>query len=326
MAKNAGKTITLNYIIQEAMDKGIRLGLTSTGRDGEREDLVTNTEKPPIYAPEGTLVATASRCLDMGDAKVEIIDVTKYTTSLGPIVIGKIKDSGYIQIAGPNTSTEIKEICDLMLGLGTELVIIDGAIDRKSSASPVISDGTILATGAVISRDMNRVIEETVHTIELFGLPEIRGIKERSVIEKVFTEDKIAIIDKDYNTNYLNVRTALNSGELIGTNIDETTLYIVFSGALVNKTVEDIIRIRRINKDINLVVRDGTRIFIDANNWQRFKRLGIRVNVLNRIKTLAVTVNPYSPQGYYFEPEEFVLNMRKYISNVPVYDVVLGGE
>ncbi len=43
MAKNAGKTTALNYLIEEAMDEGVLLGVTSTGRDGETQDLVTGT-------------------------------------------------------------------------------------------------------------------------------------------------------------------------------------------------------------------------------------------------------------------------------------------
>ena len=49
MAKNAGKTTALNYLIEEAEDESIRLGITSTGRDGETTDLVTNTDKPRGY-------------------------------------------------------------------------------------------------------------------------------------------------------------------------------------------------------------------------------------------------------------------------------------
>ena len=48
MAKNVGKTTALNYLIEEAEDESIRLGITSTGRDGETTDLVTNTDKPRV--------------------------------------------------------------------------------------------------------------------------------------------------------------------------------------------------------------------------------------------------------------------------------------
>ncbi|MEG0661801.1 MAG: hypothetical protein RR472_00835, partial [Anaerovoracaceae bacterium] len=49
MAKNAGKTTALNYLIEEAMDEGMILGITSTGRDGESTDVVTGTDKPKVF-------------------------------------------------------------------------------------------------------------------------------------------------------------------------------------------------------------------------------------------------------------------------------------
>ena len=57
MSKNAGKTTALNYLIEEAMDEGVNIGVTSTGRDGETQDLVTGTEKPRVYLDIDTLVA-----------------------------------------------------------------------------------------------------------------------------------------------------------------------------------------------------------------------------------------------------------------------------
>lgn len=55
MAKNAGKTTALNYLIEEAIDEGVLLGITSTGRDGEMQDLVTGTEKPRVYLDQDML-------------------------------------------------------------------------------------------------------------------------------------------------------------------------------------------------------------------------------------------------------------------------------
>ncbi len=60
MAKNAGKTTALNFLIEEAMDEGVKLGITSTGRDGERQDVVTGTEKPRVYLDEGTIDSVPS--------------------------------------------------------------------------------------------------------------------------------------------------------------------------------------------------------------------------------------------------------------------------
>ena len=76
MAKNAGKTTALNYLIEEAIDEGIVLGITSTGRDGETQDLVTGTEKPRVFLEEDMLVAVPALLYDMAsgsDTKNQIL-------------------------------------------------------------------------------------------------------------------------------------------------------------------------------------------------------------------------------------------------------------
>ena len=35
MAKNSGKTVTLNHLIHEAIEEDVKLGIISTGRDGK---------------------------------------------------------------------------------------------------------------------------------------------------------------------------------------------------------------------------------------------------------------------------------------------------
>ncbi|MTI71795.1 MAG: hypothetical protein FH751_16220 [Firmicutes bacterium] len=325
MAKNSGKTVTLNQIIEEAFNEDIIIGITSTGRDGERQDVVTNTEKPTIYVTEGVLIATTTENLSMGDAKVEVISVTDYRTPLGNIVIGRVKDDGYVQIAGPQTNKGIKEVSDLMLELGAELVIVDGSLNRISSASPLVTEATILATGAVVSRNMNKVIKETIHTTNLFSLEEVKK-NHKSLIEDIMDNKKVAIVNKDLTVKYLDIKTAINSGSIIASNIDDDTEYVVFPGALVKKTVEDIIKSNKRYKDIKLIAMDGTKIFIKSKDWLKFRRYGLKVNVLYSIKTVAVTINPYSPTGYYFNPKEFLEKTRGFLKDVDVFDVMLGGE
>lgn len=326
MAKNSGKTVALNYLIGEAIDEDIQLGIISTGRDGESIDVVTETEKPKIFAEVGTLIATTTEMLSLGDATIEIMKITNYRTPLGEILIGRIKDSGYIQIAGPQTVGEIKEVSETMLGLGADMVIIDGALDRRSSAAPSISEATILSTGAVLSRDINKVIEETIHIVNLFSLPPVGDNTSIEIIENVVAKGQVAIVDRSLNTTPINIKTALNCGHIIGEHIKEDTKYVVIPGSLVKNTVEDIIRSTREYKNLDIVVTDGTKIFIEPKDWLKYMRYGIRVKVLNPINLVAVTLNPYAPQGYYFEPTRLLEKMRHYIKDIPVVDLVLGGE
>ena len=326
MAKNTGKTVTLNHLIEEAIDENITIGITSIGRDGESIDLVSETEKPKIFVEENTIVATTTDVLPLGDAKVELIKVTDFRTPLGAIVIGRVKDSGYIQIAGPQRVNEAKEIANTMLQLGAEFVIIDGALDRMSSAAPSISEGTILSTGATLSRDMNKVIEETLHAVNLFKLPEVEDENTKHIIEDIMESGRVSTIDKDGSVNELNVKTALSCGSIIGDHIGDDTEYVVLPGSLVKNTIEDMIKTTKRYKNVTLVVKDGTKIFIQPRDWLKFNKYGIKVKALNSINLVAITTNPYAPQGYYFAPREFLDKLKTYVVDVPVIDVVLGGE
>ena len=326
MSKNSGKTVTLNHLIGEAVEEGIVVGITSIGRDGENLDIVTETEKPRIYVEEGNYIATAREMLNYGDANIEIIKVTEYRTPLGEIIIGRVRNGGYVQIAGPQLLSEIKAVSNEILELGAEFVIIDGALDRITSAAPNISESTILSTGAVVSRDMNKVIEETSHVVNLFNLPIIEDEEERLIIKDLIEENKIAIINKENNVDIIPLRTALKAGNIIGDYLKEDSKYIVIPGSLVKNTVEDLTRSNRKYKDVEIVVADGTKIFINPRDWMKFQRQGLRVKVLDKVDLIGLTLNPYSPKGYYFEPLNFLEKMKSKIKNLPIMDLILGGE
>lgn len=325
MAKNSGKTVALNHLLGEAFELGLTIGILSTGRDGESVDVVTETEKPKIFVEEGTIVVTTSSLLSISDATVEIMQVTDYGTPLGNILIGKVKVSGYLQIAGPQTSKEIRDISNMLIGLGADMVIIDGALDRKFSAAPSISEATILASGAVLSRDMNKVIEETTHLVNLFNLSSIEDAEEREIIEDLMDKGEIAIIDTHLNIEVLDIKTALSGGKIIGENLKDDSKYVVIPGSLINKTLKDILITTNKYKNVEIVISDGTKVFISPKDWIRYTRSGIKVKVLNPINLVAVTLNPYAPQGYYFDPEEFLRRTRHYVKDVPVFDLMLGG-
>ena len=326
MSKNSGKTVTLNHLILEAMEEDVVLGITSIGRDGENLDIVTETEKPRIYVGEGNYIATAREMLNYGDANIEIIKVTEYRTPLGEIVIGRVRNGGYVQIAGPQLLSEIKAVSNIMLELGAEFVIIDGALDRITSAAPTISESTILSTGAVVSRDINKVVDETAHLVGLFNLPIIEDEETRLIIKDLIQDNKIAIINKDNKVDIIPLKTALKSGNIIGDHLKEDSKYIVIPGCLVKNTVEDLTRSTRRYKDVEIIVTDGTKIFINPKDWIKFQRQGVRVKVLDKVDLIALTLNPYSPKGYYFEPLNFLEKMQSRINKLPVMDLILGGE
>ena len=321
MAKNSGKTTTLNYFIEEAMDENIALGVTSTGRDGESTDLVTGTDKPKVYLYEGTLVSVPTKLYELAEAGLEILRMTEYRTSIGPLLLCRVVESGYVQIAGPLTTKEHKLLCDEMLSLGAELILIDGAIDRKSIAAPSTSDGVILATGAVLSRNMKRVVEETAHVVGIYGLPVLENEKALSLIHEQ-GGNQILFLDQEeggIRSRTYEGKTGLRASRFLDEELKDCTRFIYLPGALTSGVIEDIHPGKL--KNLTFVLKDPTKIFIESHSWQQWCKKGLRVFVIENIHVLAVSVNPTAPTGYAFEHEELLASMRGALPNLPILDV-----
>lgn len=319
MAKNAGKTTALNYLIEEAMDEGIRLGITSTGRDGETEDLVTGTEKPRVYLDENMIVAVPSLLYDLADAGLEVIKKTNYSTAIGTLLICRVREAGYVQIAGPVINAEQKLLCNEMIELGCQLILIDGAIDRKSIASPDTSDAIILSTGATLSRKLDKVVEETAHVVNLYRTPELEeGVIRDSILANKF-EEKIMLVKENGEINKLDLVTGLGAAKEINCAIDEDTKYIYIPGAFTNSVISGL-SLKNL-KQVEFVLKDPTKIFINPMDWGLFRKKGFTVKVLKNIKIAAITVNPWAPAGYTFDNRFLLEQMQKAIPDVLIIDV-----
>jgi hypothetical protein len=316
MAKNAGKTTALNYLIAQAEDDGLRLGISSTGRDGESEDVVTGTDKPRIFLPEDSLVVTASGIYELSDAGLEILSMTDHASPLGRILICRVAEAGFVQTAGPVTTAGQKEVCAFMLASGARIVLIDGAIDRKSIASPEASDGIILATGAVLSRSLTKVAEETGFAVEILGLPEFKDEGIRSAIEE--NPGSILVFGED-NVKMLPDKTGLTPGMGISREITAETRCVYLPGALTAGLIASVDS--SLLGGLEFIVRDSTKVFIDRSSWRRFKARGLRVSVLSGVEIAAVTVNPKAPEGYSFDSRALIDAVKRVVGDLPVIDV-----
>lgn len=319
MAKNAGKTTALNYLIEEAIDEGILLGVTSTGRDGESQDLVTGTEKPRVYLDQDMIVAVPTLLYDLADAGLEVIKKTNYSTAIGSLLICRVKEAGYVQIAGPVINAEQKKLCDEMIGLGCQLILIDGAIDRKSIASPDTSEAIILSTGAVLSRKLNKVIEETAHTVNLYMTPELENGIIRESIEDNNFDDKIMLLNDKGEVKKMDLVTGLGASSEINGAIEENTKYIYIPGAFTKSVISNI-SLKKL-KQVEFILKDPTKIFVNVMDWGIFRKKGLKLKVMKNIDIAAITVNPWAPAGYTFDNRMLLDEMQKAIPDIPIIDV-----
>jgi len=242
---------------------------------------------------------------------------------MGEIVICRALSDGNVDLGGPSVNSYMVEIIDDLKRFGSELVIVDGALSRKTFASPSITNATILATGAALSKNMNVVIQETSHTIKLLSTENEVDSGILKLARGVLQSGRIGIIRRDSTVKILQVLTALGSSKEIVEAIDENTSYVVIKGAVSDNLMQDIMTASNQYKGVTFLVEDGTKVFLTRDTLYKFKKQGGIIKTINSINIVCVTCNPKSPYGYEFDKYKFLDGLKNSL-NVPVFDVIVG--
>lgn len=286
MCKNAGKTTMLNWLLAHS-GRGRVLGLTSIGRDGESTDVVTGTEKPSIFVPAGTLIATAKDMLWLGDVTKEILVSTGIPTPLGEVIIMRARSDGYVQLAGPSITTQLKSVSQAFFDLGAEQSIIDGALGRKSLGARQVAEGIVLCTGASYHMRMEKVIADTVSIYRIMNLPKAQTVPAapEGTLEQCLKERGEALV----------------------------------TGALTDSMVLPLLRAGVLRRN-RLVVADPSKVLLSPDTLDKMQLREVRLETAEAARTLCITVNPISAYGWKFDKDEFRARLQEAV-DVPVINV-----
>lgn len=286
MCKNAGKTTMLNWLLAHS-GRGRVLGLTSIGRDGESTDVVTGTEKPSIFVPAGTLIATAKDMLWLGDVTKEILVSTGIPTPLGEVIIMRARSDGYVQLAGPSITTQLKSVSQTFFDLDAEQSIIDGALGRKSLGARQVAEGIVLCTGASYHMRMEKVIADTVSIYRIMNLPKAQTVPAapEGTLEQCLKEQGEALV----------------------------------TGALTDSMVLPLLRAGVLRKN-RLVVADPSKVLLSPDTLDKMQLREVRLETAEAARTLCITVNPVSAYGWKFDKDEFRARLQEAV-DVPVINV-----
>lgn len=322
LSKNAGKTVTLNHIIRAAADRGLTLGLVSTGRDGEEKDAVTELPKPRIWAPSGAWIATAAKALQAGSAQVQVLREAGHATPFGQVVIGRVTAAGEVLLIGPGSARRITELLGALEACGTDLCLVDGSFDRMAAAAPAVTGRVVLAAGAAYSTAMGETVGQVRHMLDVFDLPLVPDRYELPVARAVRT-GSVSMVMSDGQVQAMNVVSALADPEPIADAVAAAgpgTL-LVLTGALSDRLLLTLVK-RRLY-DVSLVLHDPTHVLVGRNLWRRWRNQGGRAFVRYPVKLLAITTNPHSPVGIDYDPQAFFEAIAA-IANRPVFDLEAG--
>ena len=314
MAKNTGKTVCLNYVLDQLRTTDKVISVTSIGLDGEKTDQVTQTEKPEVTLAVGTYFVTTEYHYRQRQLLSEICQLSEDTTSLGRLVTARVLQEGKAILAGPSSTGRIRTLIGELQELGVDLTIVDGALSRKSPASPAVTDGLILTTGAAIAPDLNSIVSKTKFVYQLTQLSEYE------------------VDNRDELMQYESGIYALEEGRAHRLPIASSLLFtkckdILFShgntlfvSGIVTDNMLDYLRMQPNVKDIKLIVKDFTKIFVTPFVLQGYLQKGGRLCVLKRPNLLAMCINPTSPSGFKLESEQLRAALQQVVG-VQVYDV-----
>jgi hypothetical protein len=318
LAKNTGKTVALTTLLQELRARGAIVGVTSIGRDGERRDVIdSRIEKPRVRLSAGSLVATTGELLRASGLEHELLEKTDARTPLGRVTIARLREDGTIEVAGPNAAQDVRAVSEQMQGHGAEQVLIDGAVDRRAASSPAVSDGLVMATGAVLGEELEEVVARTKEAIELVRLPR--------------AEDGVAGGDGeegDEDEHLELERGLVLNGEpeaiarLLREHPRASTLLV--EGALGERFLEGLLKARaaRGGRELRIVVGDPTKVFLSSRGPEWYRRRGVALQVRRTIDLRAVTVNPVAPQAHRFDSRGLRAALQAAVEGVPVFDVL----
>lgn len=292
LEKNTGKTECLNYILRRIPSDSVKLAVTSIGIDGETTDQVTSTSKPEITLGKGVWFGTSEKHYRQRKMLCELWDVSDESTALGRVVTAKALQEGKILLSGPSSGSSLKRWMNSLDRFDLDLILVDGALSRLSTASPAISEAMVLSTGAAFSANIRDLVSKTAYIVELIGLPvaqsapDVRISSFQPLQKEIFRGEKVIEVEGALTDRLLQaVRSELSSG----------------------------------SKEI--VVNDFTRVFATQENYRQFIRMGGKISVRMRSDLLAITVNPKAPNGMVLDSDILCGTLSEAVG-LPVYDIV----
>ena len=306
LCKNAGKTTALCRLIAELAEE--RLAVTSVGRDGERTDVVTGTEKPEIWVRAGTVFATAKGLLPLCDVTVEVVGTTDVLTPLGQVAVFRALSDGYVQLAGPSAVGQLEGLNRTFRELGAQRILIDGAAGRKSLAAAGEDGCAILCVGASMDGGVEQIAAETAHVCELFAAKKIDLEHDGARFALFDGEGKILPLELG------------EDGQPEWKNLPRQESILWMQGGVTAQVLRALAQ-RRV--PITVAAPDATHFLFDRAAAQLFARCGGRLRVEKEIKIAAVCANPWSAYGRHLDRNELLNALREQIK-IPVVDVKEG--
>lgn len=322
VAKNCGKTTTLNFLRRSgALDKRA-VGMVSVGIDGELKDALLGSEKPAIWAWPGDWIVTARDALVKSSARVEYVESLNFHTPLGEVICARVVEAGQIVLAGLRHREDLIRACQTLENHGVDLVLIDGAYARVVAAGRDVSDSLIISTGAVISDDVERISARTASLVERLTPAPVQLDWQRALLDQAIREGRflmggpnIAPISSPEESALLGLGAAAARWQ------PEKMSAVAIPGLISDSVIETLLSAWPTQgaKKPALLIPDGTALQATPRLLRRLKRRWtLRARSTPRL--VALSYNPTGVQGHSVNPDKLHASLHARWPDLPLFN------
>ncbi len=326
LGKNTGKTFSFNQLLMEACQLGINVAVTTIGLDGEEQDSLLYYEKPRIIIRPGQIVANAkSLILDSG-LDYEIMGSTGIRTPLGEVILARALSTGKTLLAGPSAGHELVLVKQQLEKVGIDLLIVDGAIDRRSLSAPMVTDTTVLAVGTEVSWDRQLLLERLKAQVAILTLPAWKNPKLAGEVRGLATEIdvKVALLSAEGIQSRVSYEDIVHNPNVLAELMDEQTTTVFVQGMLSDEVLAKILSRKPNMALLTILVSDPTSVFLGKQSFLRLTSNQAALKVLDPIHLSAVTVNPFSSRFGLADPLLLLRDVGQAVDPIPAFDLNLG--
>lgn len=317
LAKNSGKTTTLNALLDAMPRDAKTVGMVSIGIDGESTDMLIGTRKPTIHARPGDWIVTAQDAIARSGAKVEYAESLGFSTPLGEVMVGHVLEAGNVILAGVRHQTDLRRALGALESHGVSATFIDGAYGRVVAAQPSLSDGVIVSTGAVLGADIDTIVEKTAYVVDRLAFEPATAEWQRELLVDAADHRGALLGGRDIDSRELPSRSALlGLAEARDMWSDEVEA-IAIHGLVSDSVVESLLAVGGPKR--TLLVPDGTVVQCTPALLSRLERAW-NIAVGAPIRTLGLSVNPTSVHGDVVDESALCEAMRKRWPSVPIFN------
>ena len=317
----AGTRTVLAALVDEIGARSWPLALTSSPRlPLEQEEGAETLPVTKMRLPEGAWIATSGPSASGdGQARLDLVESTPWTTTLGPVAIQRVVQAGDVDLHGPGETDSMRTVLQRLSELSGGLVLVDGAWERRAFAAPDVSDGVVIVLAAGYSATPERSAAAARYLVETLSAPPCDEAA-RDAWEETASKGAAALLDPR-GRPYGVLPPGIEDPALALKTADGAPASAVVLPHGLND--EFMIPLVRSAVRCTLVVRDATRINVAPVYYKAWLKGRGRIQVVRPLRLLAAVTNPWNPSGPDADAATFREIVATALPDLPVHDVVL---